>query len=85
MAGEVGSYKPAQGHWQEFFRTFDAEPARHVHVAQSHFHDSVPAHALGIPSIWSNRLGASREPAPTREQRDLRGLADTLDAVVPDR
>ncbi|MFL5781777.1 MAG: HAD family hydrolase [Thermoleophilaceae bacterium] len=85
VAGEIGSYKPAHGHWEAFFRTFEADPARHVHVAQSHFHDIVPAHELGIPSIWINRLGERREPAPTRELRDLRGLADTLDSVVPDR
>jgi hypothetical protein len=38
-----------------------------VHVAQSHFHDIVPAHDLGIRSIWINRLGERAEPAPTRE------------------
>ena len=44
-----------------------------VHVAQSHFHDIVAAHELGIPSIWINRLGESAEPAPTREQPTLSG------------
>jgi FMN phosphatase YigB (HAD superfamily) len=53
-----------------------------VHVAQSHFHDVVPATALGIPAVWINRLGETGEPAPTRELPDLRGLADTLDALV---
>jgi 2-haloacid dehalogenase len=83
VAGEIGSYKPDHGHWREFARRFDADRERHVHVAQSHFHDIVPAHELGIRSIWINRLGERGEPAPTREQPDLRGLADTLDELVP--
>ena len=41
-----------------------ADRDRHVHVAQSHFHDIVPAHELGIPSVWINRLGEHGEPAP---------------------
>jgi 2-haloacid dehalogenase len=54
-----------------------------VHVAQSHFHDIVPASELGIRSVWINRLGERAEPAPTRELTDLRGLADVLDELVP--
>ena len=60
-----------------------ADPSRHVHVAQSHFHDIVPAHDLGIRSIWINRLAERAEPAPTRELPDLTGLADVLDELVP--
>jgi 2-haloacid dehalogenase len=82
VASEIGSYKPAHGHWRAFSLRTGADPARHVHVAQGHFHDIVPADELGIPSIWINRLGERRAPAPTREQRDLTGLADALDALV---
>jgi 2-haloacid dehalogenase len=83
-AGELGSYKPAHGHWEAFLRSFDVGPAHHVHVAQSHFHDIVPATELSIPTIWINRLGERREPAPTRELPDLRGLADALEELVPE-
>jgi 2-haloacid dehalogenase len=83
VAGDIGSYKPAHGHWEEFYASYPVDRDRHVHVAQSHFHDIAPAHELGIPSIWINRLGERHEPAPTREQPDLRGLADTLEALVP--
>jgi FMN phosphatase YigB (HAD superfamily) len=54
-----------------------------VHVAQSHFHDIVPADELGIPSVWINRQGETHQPAPTRELPDLRGLPDVLDELVP--
>jgi 2-haloacid dehalogenase len=83
VASEIGSYKPAPGHWRAFQESTGADPARHVHVAQSHFHDIVPAGALGIRTVWINRLGERRQPAPTRELPDLRGLADVIDELVP--
>ena len=83
VASEVGSYKPALGHWRAFYASTGADRERHVHVAQSHFHDIVPAHELGIRSVWINRLGERAEPAPTRELPDLHGLADVLDELVP--
>jgi 2-haloacid dehalogenase len=85
VASEVGSYKPAHGHWRAFYESTGADPARHVHVAQSLFHDIAPASEQGIQSIWINRLGEQGEPAPTRELPDLAGLADTLDELVPPR
>jgi 2-haloacid dehalogenase len=84
VASEIGSYKPASGHWRAFAERYSPAPGRHVHVAQSHFHDISPAHALGLPSVWINRLGERAEPAPTRELSTLTGLADTLDELVPD-
>jgi 2-haloacid dehalogenase len=85
VASEIGSYKPAPRHWQAFYELTGADPDRHVHVAQSHFHDIAPAHELGIRSIWINRLGERVEPAPTRELPDLNGLADVLDELVAPR
>ena len=82
VASEIGSYKPQHGHWRVFYETYGADPARHVHVAQSHFHDVVPAGELGIPSVWINRLGEDAHPPPTRERGDLNGLADVLDELV---
>ena len=84
VASEIGSYKPAHKHWREFADASCYDPARYVHVAQSHFHDIVPATELGIPNVWINRLGERREPAPTRELTDLMRLPDTLDELVPD-
>ena len=83
VASDIGSYKPGHRHWSEFFARTHADRARHVHVAASHFHDIVPAHELGLPSIWINRLGETAEPRPTRELPDLSRLADTLDELVP--
>jgi 2-haloacid dehalogenase len=82
VASEIGSYKPAPGHWQAFFEQSRADNALHVHVAQSHFHDIAPSDTLGLLSVWINRLGETGDPAPTRELPDLRGLADVLDELV---
>jgi len=82
VASEIGSYKPAHAHWERFFEQVDIPHDRHVHVAQSHFHDVVPATELGLQNIWINRLGQQAEPAPTRELQDLTRLPDTLDELV---
>ena len=81
-ASEIGSYKPAPGHWREFSARTGAEPGRHIHVAASLFHDIAPANELGLPSVWINRLGERPGPQPTRELPDLTGLADVLDSLV---
>ena len=85
VASEIGSYKPAHRHWEAFYERFGADRAQQVHVAQSHFHDIVPAAELGIPSVWINRLGESCSPPPLVERFDLSGLADVLDELVPPR
>ncbi|MDX6644601.1 MAG: 2-haloacid dehalogenase [Miltoncostaeaceae bacterium] len=82
-ASEIGSYKPAHRHWQAFFERTGADRAGHVHVAQSHFHDVVPASELGLRSIWINRLGQTGDPPPTRELADLSGLAAAAEELVP--
>jgi 2-haloacid dehalogenase len=82
VASEIHSYKPGHRHWLQFFEQTDAPRDGHVHVAQSHFHDVVPATELGLRSIWINRYGEQHEPSPTRELPDLSRLPDTLDELV---
>jgi 2-haloacid dehalogenase len=83
VASEIGSYKPRHWHWEVFFARADADRRQHVHVAQSHFHDVVPATELGLPTVWINRLGEQAEPRPTRELPDLSRLPETLEELVP--
>jgi 2-haloacid dehalogenase len=82
-AEDVKSYKPAHGHWERFFELTTAGRDRHVHVAASLFHDVAPARELGLRIVWINRLGEQPEPEPDRELRDLSGLPDVLDDLVP--
>ena len=83
VASEIGSYKPAPAHWDEFFARSEADRRRHVHVAASLFHDIAPASALGLRTIWINRIGEAAEPQPDIELRSLAGLADSLESLVP--
>ena len=80
VASEIGSYKPALGHWRAFEEQVGRPPD--VHVAASLLHDVGPANELGLPSIWINRLGETPGPQPTRELPDLTRLADTLDELA---
>jgi 2-haloacid dehalogenase len=82
VASEIGSYKPAAAHWDEFFVRTRADRDGHAHVGASLFHDIAPASALGLRTIWINRLGEEPDPQPDVEQRSLAGLADSLEALV---
>ena len=73
VASELGSYKPAPAHWDEFFARTGADRAGHVHVAASLFHDIAPAAALGLRTVWVNRLGEPAEPQPDVELPNLDG------------
>jgi 2-haloacid dehalogenase len=85
VAQEIGSYKPAHRHWEEFFRRTNAPREGHVHVGASLFHDVAPSNELGLTSVWINRLGETSADGnrPTRELPDLSGLPETLDDLVP--
>jgi 2-haloacid dehalogenase len=82
VASEIGSYKPAHGHWQAFEKEVGRLPD--AHVAASLFHDVAPTSELGIPCFWINRLGEDRDGyAPTREAPTLVSLAEVLDELAP--
>jgi 2-haloacid dehalogenase len=83
VASEIGSYKPASRHWEEFFARTGADRKGHVHVGASLFHDIAPASVLGLRSVWINRLEESPQPRPDVELGSCDGLADALDMLVP--
>jgi putative hydrolase of the HAD superfamily len=73
-AEDVGAYKPADNHFRALGETLDAlglARAEHLHVAQSLFHDHVPAKRAGLRSVWINRRhdvpGQGLTPAPAEE------------------
>lgn len=82
-AADAGSYKPASGHWETFFRHTGADPARHIHVAASLYHDIEPAQRLGIPAVWINRLDEQSILRRAADLPDLSRLPETLDQLVP--
>ena len=90
-AEDVGAYKPAENH----FRALDAAlpglgvpRAGLLHVAQSLFHDHVPAKREGLPSVWINRRharpGWGATPEPSGEWSydwEFTSMGDFADAV----
>src|SRR4029077_6964767 len=92
-AQDIGSYKPAPRNFQALL----AEAARLgiskgklLHVAQSLFHDHVPAKAAGLPTVWIDRRhgkagsGATPEPetalTPDWTFSSMAAFADAVDA-----
>jgi len=75
-AEQVGSYKPAPGHFTTARGRIGER--RWLHAAQSYFHDIMPARTLAIPAAWINRKGEAASDGG-RADRELRGLAELAD------
>ena len=54
-AEQAQSYKPNPRNFELAFERIDVPRERIVHVAQSLFHDHVPAKALGMTTVWIDR------------------------------
>jgi 2-haloalkanoic acid dehalogenase type II len=54
-AQSVGSYKPDPRNFEAAFAVIGLPRERILHVAQSLFHDHVPAKALGLSTVWIDR------------------------------
>jgi 2-haloacid dehalogenase len=54
-AQQVGAYKPDERNFQALFDRVGLAQERIVHVAQSLFHDHVPAKRLGLTTVWIDR------------------------------
>jgi 2-haloacid dehalogenase len=83
-AQQVRSYKPCLDNFRRAIERIGVSPARHLHVAQSLYHDIGPARQLGLSTVWVNRRhgrqgsGATppAEATPDLEVPDLRSLAE---------
>jgi 2-haloacid dehalogenase len=54
-AQQVGAYKPSHRNFEVAFERIGVPRDRTLHVAQSLFHDHVPAKALGLATAWIDR------------------------------
>jgi len=80
-AQDVGSYKPAPGHWRSFAERSGAGPDDTIHVGASQYHDMRPAASLGYRAVFVDRHGETLETAPTRVIGDLATLPDLIDEL----
>lgn len=83
---QARSYKPALNNFQLALKKIGAPKEKVLHVAESLFHDIVPARALGIKSVWVDRSKNERGRAsrtadvkPDLEVRDLKTLAGLVE------
>ncbi|GAA5062146.1 2-haloacid dehalogenase [Thermocatellispora tengchongensis] len=83
-AEDSGAYKPAPAHFERFRAAHRPEAGHWVHVAQSYYHDMLPAARLGIPRIWINRRDERPDdPSVVPEiAPDLAGLAARVAKVA---
>ena len=59
------SYKPSLGNFELAFETIGVPRERILHVAQSLFHDHVPAKQLSLTSVWIDRRHGRRGAGAT--------------------
>jgi 2-haloacid dehalogenase len=87
-AEEVGSYKPDRRNFEAAFARLDVPRERILHVAQSLFHDHVPAKALGLTTVWIDRRhdrpgSGATPPADAAPDLTLPDLASLAEIAVP--
>ena len=88
-ADDAGAYKPAPNHFQlALAQLADMGVAGHqvLHVAQSLYHDHVPAKRLGLKTMWINRRadrakggGATPAAAPVTPDGEVPTMAALAD------
>jgi 2-haloacid dehalogenase len=85
------SYKPGLAGFELALETIGVPRERVLHVAQSLFHDHVPAKRLGLTSVWIDRRherpGAGATPpaeaTPDATYTSMQAFADAVSATPP--
>jgi 2-haloacid dehalogenase len=85
-AQQAKSYKPSRNNFKLAFDKISLPTDKILHVAQSIYHDIVPANSLGLSTVWVNRrvgkegFGATKaaEAKPDLEVPNLQKLAETI-------
>ena len=88
-AQQVKSYKPSLSNFHLAFQQIGLPRHKILHVAQSLFHDIVPAKSLGLSTVWVNRrqnkegFGATlpAKAEPDLEVPDLETLVRLIDSI----
>ncbi len=88
-AEQAGAYKPNESNFLVAFERIGLPRERILHVAQSLFHDHVPAKRLGLTTVWIDRRGersGSGATPPAEATPDARypDMASFSAAAAPD-
>jgi 2-haloacid dehalogenase len=87
-AQQAQAYKPSLRPFELALSRIGLPPSRVVHVAQSLYHDHVPAHQLGLRTVWINRRqgqpgwGAT-PPADAQPDLELPSMAALAERAAP--
>jgi 2-haloacid dehalogenase len=84
---EIGSYKPDPNNFKTMLNELGCEPDSILHVAQSLYHDHVPARQMGIASVWIDRPSilpgqGATPPADASPDLRLNSLSELADYLV---
>jgi 2-haloacid dehalogenase len=87
-AQQVGSYKPSRATFEAAFAAIGRPREQILHVAQSLFHDHVPAKALGLTTVWIDRRGdrpgsGATPPADATPDATFPSMASFAAAAAP--
>ena len=85
-AEEIGSYKPSPKNFEYLIAEIGYPKDKILHIAQSLYHDIVPAKSLGLSTVWINRRqnsqGAGATPRaaaiPDIEVPDLKSFLELI-------
>ena len=85
-AQSVGSYKPDPRNFEIAFERIGLPRERILHVAQSLFHDHVPAKRLGLTTVWidrrAGRPGGATPPADAAPDATFPDMASFAEAAT---
>jgi 2-haloacid dehalogenase len=85
-AEQAGTYKPSPENFELALDRIGVAPGKLLHVAESLFHDHVPAKRMGLDTVWVHRRAAKggfgatppAEAEPDLEVPDLESLVHAL-------
>ena len=85
-AQQVGSYKPSPRNFRVALERLGATTSEILHVAQSLYHDHVPAKAIGLATVRINRPSRRRNvglarPVDIRPDLEFPSLAGLVEAI----
>ena len=86
-AQQCRGYKPDTHNFEVLFERLDLPRDRILHVAQSLYHDHVPAKALGLTTVWIDRRhdrpgAGATPPADARPDLTFPDMASFAAAAV---
>jgi 2-haloacid dehalogenase len=73
-AEQAGTYKPSPNNFELALDRIGVAPGKLLHVAESLFHDHVPAKRMGLDSVWVHRRAAKGDfgaTPPAEAESDL--------------